>query len=121
MTPTEVFITFVTRTLEPHKARRFTALTTSAKGHRKLLDALCHEFEPAIRPASIAPRNYDTVLEKPCYAFHQRLGFGVPFSTVREAYDALEKGDSWLIILQDASAGIHRPEWRWDGEKLIVS
>jgi hypothetical protein len=48
------------------------------------------------------------------------VGFGAEFSTVREAYDELSLEDSWLIVLQDASAGIHRPEARWGDEKLLA-
>ena len=52
--------------------------------------------------------------------FHEPLGFGVEFASVREAYDELSVGDGWLILLCDGSAGIHRPEARWDDEKLIA-
>jgi hypothetical protein len=51
--------------------------------------------------------------------FYSPLGFGVEFASVREAYEKLSIEDSWFIILHDASAGIHRPEARWDDEKLI--
>jgi hypothetical protein len=56
----------------------------------------------------------------PCFVFHTSLGFGVEFQNVRAAYEALATQDSWLILLQDASAGIHRPEARLDVEKLIA-
>lgn len=56
----------------------------------------------------------------PCFVFHESLGFGVEFASVREAYDKLSLEDGWLILLRDGSAGIHRPEARWDDEKLIV-
>lgn len=120
MNASEAFSAFITRALNPAKAGRFAVLASSKKGQRKLLDGLHHEFEPAIRIAAICTKDYSKLWDKPCYAFHFRLGFGAGFSTVREAYDRLASEDSWLIILQDASAGIHRPEAQWDDEKLIA-
>jgi hypothetical protein len=120
MNAAETFASFVTRVLEPAKARRFAVLASSKKGQRKALDGLCHDFEPAIRQAANSTKDYSNLWDQPCYAFHPRLGFGTPFSTLREAYQALALEDSWLIVLQDASAGIHRPEWRRDAERLIV-
>ena len=57
--------------------------------------------------------------EQPCYIFQERAGFGIEAASVREAYDQLSIEDSWLILLRDSSAGIHRPETRWDDEKFI--
>jgi hypothetical protein len=48
------------------------------------------------------------------------VGFGVEFPTVRDAYDQLSVVDDWLIVLQDATAGIYRPEGRFDREMLLV-
>ena len=113
------FTAFVQRALEPEKARRFAALAETAKGQQKILAALSHEFEPAISPAVVQPRSYDAIWSRPCYVFEEHMGFGVEASSVRDAYDRLSIKDSWLIILCDASAGIHRPEARWDDEKFI--
>lgn len=74
----------------------------------------------AVRDAAVRTKDYAKLWEKPCYAFHPRVGFGAVYSTVREAYDELALDDSCLILLQDASAGIHRPEARWDDERLIA-
>jgi hypothetical protein len=120
MNATEAFAAFVTRALIPAKARRFAVLASSKKGQRKALNGLCHEFDPAVRAAAICTKDYSKLWKKPCFAFHPRVGFGAEFSTVREAYDELSLDDSWLIVLQDASAGIHRPEARWDDEKLLA-
>jgi hypothetical protein len=120
MNAAEAFVVFVTRVLVPGKARRFAALTSSKKGQRKILEGLCHEFEPAVRPAAIRGRNYNSLWTHTCFAFHSSVGFGVEFPNVRNAYEQLSVQDSWLILLQDASAGIHRPEARWDDEKLIA-
>ena len=89
------------------------------KGRRKILQALSHEFEPAIRPETVQLRTDDAVFSEPCYVFEARVGFGVEAPSVREAYDRLSIQDSWLILLRDGSAGIHRPEWRWDDERFI--
>jgi hypothetical protein len=113
------FTHLVQRCLSPEKARRFTELAASKKGQRKILDGLCHEFEPAIRPGAVQHRGYDQIWTSPCFVFYKPLGFGVEFASVREAYEQLSVEDSWLILLRDASAAIHRPEARWDDEKLI--
>jgi hypothetical protein len=120
MNAEEAFAEFVKRVLTPNKARRYAALASSKKGQRKILDGLCHDFEPAIRPTAIHSKNYDNLWAQPCFSFHASIGFGVEFPNVRSAYNQLSVEDSWLIILRDASAGIHRPEAYWDHEKLIA-
>ena len=62
---------------------------------------------------------YEAIWDAPCYIFESRAGFGAESPSVRAAYDQLSIQDSWLILLRDASAGIHRPESRWDAEKFI--
>ena len=116
----QTFARFVSRVLVREKAERFTALSTSKKGQRKILDGLCHEFDPAILPTAVRRNDYDALLNKPCFVFFAPMGFGVEFRAVRDAYDELSIQDSWLILLTDASAGIYRPEGRWDDEKLIA-
>ena len=115
----QAFTQFVQRCLSPEKARRFTELCASKKGQRKVLAGLYHEFEPAIRSGAVRRVGYDSLWSSSCFVFHQPLGFGVEFASVREAYDQLSVEDGWLILLRDASAGIHRPEARWNDEKLI--
>lgn len=121
MNASEAFAEFVTRVLVPGKARRFAALSSSTKGQRKVLNGLCHEFDPAVRDSAVQKKNYSKLWDKPCYVFHSRIGFGAEFPNVQDAYKELTLDDSWLILLQDASAGIYRPEARWDDEKLLVA
>jgi hypothetical protein len=117
----QAFTRFVGRVLSEQKAERFTSLAATEKGQRKILDGLCHEFAPAILPSAVRRKDYDMFLDRPCFVFYAPMGFGVEFSAVRDAYEKLSLEDSWLILLTDASAGIHRPEGRWDDEKLIVA
>ena len=117
----QAFTHFVSRVLVPPKAERFASLATTKKGQRKILDDLCHKFEPAIPPAVVRQKDYNAFWDKPCFVFCVQMGFGVEFNSVRDAYEKLSVGDSWLILLHDASAGIYRPEGRWDDEKLIVA
>jgi hypothetical protein len=116
----KAFTEFVRKVLLPEKAERFSALAASKKGQKKALENLCHHFEPAVRAEAVQRGGYDRLWASPCYVFHQPLGFGVEFPSVRDAYDQLSLEDGWLILLHDASAGIHRPEARWDDEQLIV-
>jgi hypothetical protein len=117
----QAFTQFVRRCLSPEKARRFTELCASKKGQRKVLAGLYGEFESAVRSSAVRSGGYDGLWESSCYVFHERHGFGVEFASVREAYDQLSLDDGWLILLRDASAGVHRPEApRWDHERLIA-
>ena len=116
----EAFIRFVSAVLVKEKAERFGTLATTTKGQRKIMIALCHEIEPAVRPSAVRRAAYDPVLEEPCFVFFESIGFGVPLPTVREAYEKISVYD-WLIVLRDASAGIYRPESRWDDETLLVA
>jgi hypothetical protein len=115
------FRLFVERCLSPEKARRFSELAATKKGQRKILDGLCHEFAPAVLPATVRQQDYSALLDRPCFVFYSPMGFGVEFGTFRDAYEKLSVEDSWLILLSDASAGVHRPEGRWDDETLIVA
>ncbi len=116
----QAFTHFIQKTLSPEKARRFTELAASKKGQRKILQSL-NQFGSAIRPDAIRTRDYNHIGDSPCYVFYEPLGFGVEFATVWDAYDRLSIKDGWLILLRNASAGIHRPEARWDEETLIVA
>ena len=113
-----MFAQFVAKVLSEDKARRLLALCGSIKGQRKILLGLCHEFGPTILPSV---SRGDAFWCSPSYVFHGSLGFGVAFASVREAYDRLAVEDGWLIIVRDGSAGIHRPEARWDDEKFIAT
>jgi hypothetical protein len=117
----EVFAHFVAKVLSEDKARRLLALCDSRKGRRKILSGLCHEFGPAILPRVVRKAGGEAFWSSACYVFHEPLGFGVEFASVREAYDRLAVHDGWLIIVRDGSAGIHRPEARWDDEKFIAT
>ena len=117
----QAFAHFVQRCLSPEKARRFTELCATKKGQQKILAGLYHEFEPAIRSDAVRRGGYERLWDSPCFVFHESIGFGTEFTSVREAYDQLSVEDGWLILLRDASAGIHRPEApRWDHEKLVA-
>ena len=107
-------------TLESSKARRFIELAATKKGQSKLLEALSHQFESAIRPIAVLAGVPSKKCKSPCYVFHSRLGYGVEFPTFEEAYDNLSTDDSWLIVLVDGSLGIHRPEARWDAEQVFA-
>ena len=116
----QAFAKFVKRALISEKVDRFVTLSETKKGQRKILDGLNHQFESAIRSDAICRGGYDKFWGSPCFVFHSPLGFGVEFDSVREAHDKLSIEDGWLILLRDASVGIHRPEARWDDEKLIA-
>jgi hypothetical protein len=120
MNAQQAFAKFVNKVLTRQKAERFIALSGSAKGQQKILDGLNHSFGAHIRPTAVQTGGYDSLWEKPCYVFYGPLGFGKELATVRDAHEKLSVKDGWLILLIDASKGIHRPEARWDDEKLIV-
>ena len=111
------FSTFAARALSPAKAARYSGLAANAKGQRKLLGSLDHDFERAIRPAA---RRGTVNRSAHCYAFHSSVGFGAEFSSVAEAYSRLADTDGWLIVVSDGSGGIYRPEARWDAAVEIA-
>lgn len=121
MDAAQAFVLFARRCLLPEKARRLIELCATKNGQRKVLARLYHEFEFAIRSNAVHPWGDEKLWDKSCFAYHDSLGFGVEFVSVHAAYERLSLDDGWLILLRDASAGIHRPEApRWDHEKLIV-
>lgn len=119
MNASEAFATFVTRVLVPGKAQRFSTLALTTKGQTKILDALCHEFESSLRDTIVHRHDFSQLWRQPCFAFHAKIGFGVEFPAVRVAYEELSLDDGWLIILHDGSAGVYRPESRWDAELFL--
>ncbi|HEX6811002.1 MAG TPA: hypothetical protein VF384_05195 [Planctomycetota bacterium] len=121
MEATVAFVHFVERVLAPAKAQRFAALAEKAKGQKKILKSLYHEFGSAIRGNATGKQPYDRVWDQPCFVFADGQGFGVAYASVREAYETVAFRDGWLILLQDGSAGIHRAEGRWDAERMIES
>ena len=121
MEAAEAFKQFVQRCLVPEKARRFTELSATTKGQRKILSGLYHQFEPAVRADAARQGGYEKLWESSCFVFHESVGFGAEITSVRDAYDQLSLEEGWLILLRDGSAGIHRPEApRWNHEKIIA-
>ncbi|MES2657852.1 MAG: hypothetical protein V4689_04495 [Verrucomicrobiota bacterium] len=106
----EAFAHFAQRCLLPEKARRFIELCATKKGQRKVLTGLYHEFEFVVSLNAVQPGGYEKLWNCSCFVFHESLGFGVEFVSVHEAYEHLSLEDGWLILLRDATAGIHRPE-----------
>ena len=119
MNAIEAFVTFANRVLVREKSARFAAIASTTKGQRRILNALCHEFESAIREDIARRSDRSQWRHVPCYVFHSSLDFGTVFSTVDEAYDKLSLDDGWLIVLQDGSMGLYRPEARWDDEYVV--
>jgi len=117
MSAVAAFLTFAARVLSSEKAACYGGLVNGAKGQRKLLDVLHHDFDRAIRPDA---RHGILNRKTNCYAFHSSVGFGAEFTSVDEAYDRLSLADGWLIIAADGSGGIYRPEARWDATVEIV-
>ena len=111
MTAEQAFATFVIRALEPARAARFAGLVGSDRGRRRLLRSLDHDFERALRPVANGGPVDRTAA---CHAYHVSVGFGAAFGSVAEAIARLGGTDGWLVILADGSAGIYRPEGRWD-------
>jgi hypothetical protein len=58
-------------------------------------------------------------MNSPCFVFKAPSDLGTAHKTMAEAYELLAGDDSWLIVAQDGLAGIHRPEDRWDAERMI--
>jgi len=92
-------------------------LSRNDKGQRKVLASLYHDFERSIR-ADVRKPSVNRAA--PCYAYHASVGFGAPFPSVVDAFERLGALDGWLIVLSDGSAGIYRPEDRWDATIEVV-
>ena len=119
MNAKEALSRFVQIAMGPDRARRYAALLETKRGMRKILDDLCHGFEEAIDPRLVTESRASMPMNAPCFTFSGSDDCGTEYATMAEAYDALSTGDSWLIIAQDGQSGIHRPEGRWDVEKMI--
>jgi len=117
MSAVQAFSAFVSLALTPARATRYSGLANRPKGQKRVLDSLYHDFERAIRPDA-KRRAVDRRAR--CYAYHSSLGFGAEFPSVAEAYSKLGSDDGWLIIVSDGSAGIYRPESRWDAAVEIA-
>src|SRR5713101_6121526 len=98
MTASEAFVLFVKHALVSAKAARFAALAANKRGQRKIVDAMHHKFELAVRPEVARAMSATELMNQPCYVFSAQDGFGAEFATVREAYDHLSVDDGWLIL-----------------------
>jgi len=121
MTVEKAFKTFAKRVMQPARAARYTSLLATAKGKRRILASLDHALEMAILPNAIGSQDYSSVLDKPCFVFHSPRPFGDSASSVRQALSELSLTDGWLILVNDGSAAVLRPEGRWDAERLIAA
>jgi hypothetical protein len=120
MDAAQAFSLFVTRALVAQRASRYSGLSSTANGQRKLLGMLDHDFESAIRPRI---KRGTVNRESKCFVFYAQkdFGFGKEFATVSDAYDQLcDRDGGWLIVASDGLSGIFRPEAHWDAEIEIV-
>jgi len=118
MNATDALRRFAERALLPDKARRYIALLETKKGLRKIADDLCHGLESEIDPKVTTTRN-NMPMNSPCFVFKAPTDLGTAHKSMAEAYESLAGDDSWFIVSEDGLAGIHRPEDRWDAEKMI--
>jgi len=110
---------FIEGALLPAKARRYISLLGTKNGLKKIVEDLCHGLESEIDPKLTTTRS-KMPMTSACFVFKRPHDLGTEHKTMIEAYDSLAGEDSWLIISQDGLAGIHRPEARWDAEKMIM-
>lgn len=119
MSADEAFISFARNVLVLEKARRYEALIATPRGRKKFLGCLYHDFDDAILPACERGNDYMAILGFACFVFFEPEGFGAAFASVENAYNKLSDRDGWLILTDDGSAGVYRPENRWDAERMI--
>lgn len=117
----EAFSIFTGRVLERANATRLAALLGTLKGERRILERLHNDFAAALQSHVTICNDYSAVWDVPCYIFCLGTPFGESAKTVKKAYDALALREGWLILLQDGSAAIFRPENHWDREMLIIA
>ena len=119
MTPEDPFPTFIHAVLVPARAERYATLAAGARGRRRILDALYHDFDAALRPECIRDEPLDALDAAAGLIYHAARGWGIPCDTVAAAREDLALDDGWLILLRDGSAGLYRPEGRDDDTRVI--
>jgi hypothetical protein len=118
MNEIEAIKKFIKHTTTENKSRRYCGLVESKKGRIKFLKELYHGFQGSIREGIKSQKHYkDNKL--PCYAYCAGIEFGLPFETFADAYEKLSCEDGWIIVTQDATFGVYRPESEWDKEVAI--
>ena len=119
MNEIEAIKAFINTVATSKKARRYLELVDSTKGRKRFLNELHHCFDDALREDLQLINDRSKCNKMPCYIYFYRMGFGTPAESFSQAYEELASDDSWVIVTQDGSYGVYRPEANWDGEILV--
>jgi len=116
----QVFRKFVSSVLTFDRAERLSRLVETARGQRKALDALSHEFQDYLR-ADVATPSREAFWSSPCLLFCSPKTFGERKVSFALAYEELSTQDSWLLVSEDGRFSVYRPEDRWDDERTLAT
>ena len=119
MNSNEVFVRFCNKALVAKKAMRYCELIKTKKGPIKILDMINHDIDNNIRNDTINTNINDNDMNSSCFIFHRNHDFGKQVDTLRAALDSLSQEEGWIVILENGSLAIYRPEGRWDAERTI--
>lgn len=119
MNEIEAIKKFIKHVATDAKGRRYIALIDSKKGRKKFLAELYHGFLDSLREEIKSKKDHQKFNKSACYIYYEHYGFGILVSSFSEAYDKLSHDEGWVIVAQDASFGVYRPESEWDKEVAI--
>jgi len=119
MNEIEALKKFVEQATSDQKSRRYIALIESKKGRKKFLAELYHEFLASLREEIKNEKDHKKYNKKACFIYCEQYVFGMSVASFSEAYEKLSQDEGWIIVTQDASFGVYRPESEWDKEVAI--
>jgi len=119
MKATEALDTFLRKTFDPLKARRYCDLIRRPKGQKRFLGDLYHAIGDSFRGGLLDTPLTDWQRAQPGYSFSEARGFGLPEISLNDGYDALMPNTGWLLIDAEGRFGIYQPEDMIDDQRQI--
>ena len=118
MNPDEALLVFLRGSLGA-KRDRLVNFASREKTRAKFLDLLHHELGGLFLESSIVAQLPSTAWVQPALRFKPHEDFGVPVTTLRDAYS--EGGQSELVITTDGHHGYWRDERRADSAVFVIA
>ena len=105
MTAEDALLFFLRRALG-EKRERLCGFASRPKARHKFFDTLYHGFYAYVSSSVVRERLPEVAWSSPSYGFVTPDRFGVPFESLRKAYEARPLNEGALYVTEDGEYGV---------------
>ena len=115
----DVLVRFLRKALA-EKRERLCGFASKPKTRPKFFSTLYHSLGSFVSPSIVTPELPETAWSTPAYGFITPDRFGVPFDSLRVAYDELPTDEGALFVTTDCRFGVYCDHTYGDAHLLLA-